>query len=323
MEPSAPTPSAGNSPFLPDAVYRFAGHEMVIRSNSRTVLDYLMSLYDRFHVGERSAGSRKWDEHAPDAFVMTVIDRTSSSGEVCIEDRFGSAVLRCGSLSCFDAGDEESPEPSYSPLAYVQRSLLYRISLLAKDRLFIHGGALSFEGGAVVLPGASGTGKTTLCLKLVTQGFQLLSDEIVCVRPSHRIVEPFPRTVRFDESTRRLLDIPEEGLRRDHDAGRESVHWLLNPADTSPPGYGEPAKLRCVVFLQGLGDTPRLDSISPATALFALLKLSIRPPADPAAAIFGAASLLDGISCYNLVAGNLAETAALVSATVGRSAGRA
>ena len=50
---------------------------------------------------------------------------------------------------------------------------------LQREICSIHGSALSFNNGCVIISGSSGSGKSTTALSLVKQGFRYLSDDIV------------------------------------------------------------------------------------------------------------------------------------------------
>jgi hypothetical protein len=66
-------------------------------------------------------------------------------------------------------------------LAPVLRALEWQVSLLvaeqARDRIFVHAGVVEWKGKALVVPGRSFSGKTTLIAQLVRSGCAYLSDE--------------------------------------------------------------------------------------------------------------------------------------------------
>lgn len=295
--------------FEPDERYRFLGHDITIRSESRLVLDYIRSLYGRFRIDATRRGPGGDDHSDSPATVITFTGSPERVGELRVEDMFGARTLGGADQRCADDHGTSPGESSLPPVIYVQLPLLNTVAALAEDFLIAHGASLSCDAGAVIVPAPSGYGKTTLCLELMRQGARILSDEAACVQRSDRHVHPFPRTVRFDEETRRLTEIPKERLRQETiPLGRET-QWLLDPETVFPAGYGAASELRVALFLQGFGDSPRIEPISTVTAVFELARLTIRPPGDPATALVSLAPLLNGIPCYNLVAGDLKQTA--------------
>jgi hypothetical protein len=68
------------------------------------------------------------------------------------------------------------------------------------DLLWLHAGAVSRDGRAVLIAGPGGSGKSTLATLLVDRGFRYLGDDVVALDPSTGEVHPFPASplVRTD-----------------------------------------------------------------------------------------------------------------------------
>ena len=62
-----------------------------------------------------------------------------------------------------------------------------------KDGMALHAAALSKNGKGVILPGASGRGKTTLSTWLATKGYNYLTDEYVFIRENTNLIQAFSR----------------------------------------------------------------------------------------------------------------------------------
>jgi hypothetical protein len=73
----------------------------------------------------------------------------------------------------------------------LQRSLRMAIALHAPHHVFLHAGAVVHEDRAIVIPGTSFSGKTTLVAALVRAGAVYLSDEFAPL-DEHGLVHPFP-----------------------------------------------------------------------------------------------------------------------------------
>jgi len=73
----------------------------------------------------------------------------------------------------------------------------------AVDRVFVHAGVVGWKGKAIVIPGNSFSGKTTLVYELVRRGGEYFSDEYG-VFDADGLVHPFPRRLA-------VRSRPEEG----------------------------------------------------------------------------------------------------------------
>jgi hypothetical protein len=82
-----------------------------------------------------------------------------------------------------------------SPLAAipcVQRALDEAMVRFQAVVAVVHGGVVAHAGRAIILPGATGAGKSTLVAELVRQGAPYLSDEYALIDADGR-VHPYPR----------------------------------------------------------------------------------------------------------------------------------
>jgi hypothetical protein len=84
-------------------------------------------------------------------------------------------------------------EPILDELA---RDLMAHIANYAPDRVFMHAGVVGWLGRALVLPGASFAGKTTLVAELVRTGAAYYSDEYA-VLDEHGRVYPYARDLQM------------------------------------------------------------------------------------------------------------------------------
>jgi len=88
---------------------------------------------------------------------------------------------------------------------------LTQLACSSRHRTVLHAAAVSRRGGAVVLPGARGAGKSTLAAALVHAGWDLLSDELAGVDLQRDLVHPFPRPVALCQESLAQLP-PLEGV---------------------------------------------------------------------------------------------------------------
>lgn len=94
--------------------------------------------------------------------------------------------------------DDEACETTVAD-DYVLSYLLWEVTRLmfehSGDRVHLHGAALAYDGRALVLPGESHAGKSTLAGWLTHCGWEYLTDEAALVDPRALTVEPFWRPI--------------------------------------------------------------------------------------------------------------------------------
>jgi hypothetical protein len=88
-------------------------------------------------------------------------------------------------------------------LEALESHLQLYVAEMACDRVFVHAGAVGWRGKAIVIPGRSNTGKTTLVAELVRAGAAYYSDEYAVLDMRGRVY-PFarPLAIRSDDGSR-------------------------------------------------------------------------------------------------------------------------
>jgi hypothetical protein len=140
----------------------------------------------------------------------------------------------------------------------------HTVAVLSPQRVFIHAGVVGWDGGAIVIPGASYSGKTTLVAELVRRGARYYSDEYAAI-DRHGRVHPFAKPLSIRGHGERT---PEElggvGGRRPLPVSaivrapyREGAHWrpreqsaaqgALTLLSNALPARGEPARTMSAV----------------------------------------------------------------------------
>jgi hypothetical protein len=82
------------------------------------------------------------------------------------------------------------------------RDLMTHVSNFCPDRVFVHAGVVGCKGRALLLPGTSFAGKTTLTAALVRAGAAYYSDEFAVV-DGMGWVHPYPRDLQIREPGKR------------------------------------------------------------------------------------------------------------------------
>jgi hypothetical protein len=118
-------------------------------------------------------------------------------------------------------------------LLYVNRDLLARTEILdevldcfesdvdlyiaanSRERLFVHAGAVGWKGHTVLIPGRSGSGKTSLVAEFLRCGADYYSDDWAVI-DSHGLLHPYDRklSIRIPNSGRNRIDPAQLGAKR-------------------------------------------------------------------------------------------------------------
>ena len=107
----------------------------------------------------------------------------------------------------------------------LESDLCTEVALRAHDRIFLHAGVVTVRGRAILLPGRSMCGKSTLVRALVEAGATYYSDEYAVI-DRHGRVHPYPRrlSIRVPAGEGRPLRLQPEKLGR---VGSRSVPVTL------------------------------------------------------------------------------------------------
>jgi hypothetical protein len=183
---------------------------------------------------------------------------------------------------------------------------------VSTGRFQLHGAALVTPSGreSVLVLGASGTGKTTLTLALMTRGFLPLADDLVVIAPDTLMPALFPRAFHVDASTRTLI------------GSLSAVSPLRD--DGLPSGHAVPARWATASAPVGAlvfptvhpGEKSSADALSIPEAAAALLPFSATLDESPGLALSMTARLTARARCYRLRSGDLSAAAAEVLSLV-------
>lgn len=139
------------------------------------------------------------------------------------------------------------------------------VAQCSTETQFFHGAVVGTERGAIVLPGGSGAGKTTLTRALLDQGCRYFSDEYCVVSPDGMITA-YPRPIRL--------------------ARHEQPSYRPERAAAS----GEPIVPATLAFVSydGQASHGQLDELTPGEAAIEILRWSFGVRRDPARALAAA-----------------------------------
>ncbi len=174
------------------------------------------------------------------------------------------------------------------------------IALNAPDYVFVHAGVVGVENLAIVLPGKSFAGKTTLVAALVREGAEYWSDEYA-VLDADGLVHPYPKplSVRNDE----------------HVAEERTVESLGGCAGDRPLPVG---LIALTHYKRGAVWVPR--PCSPGEGAIRLLGHTVPARERPAQALEAVRAAATGAIVLDGERGEADETAAALISALGSSA---
>jgi HprK-related kinase A len=183
--------------------------------------------------------------------------------------------------------------------------------------LLLHAGAVARNGCGVIMPGPSGSGKSSLTLALLQRGFRYYSDEIAVVDPATGWLHPFPKPVSIKD--RHIFN----GLAQHQDlwfgpeANEDRGVWYLHPEDLTGGKIGEPSPTSYIVFPKYHPDyQPRLRHLPFGEALKELVHNSINLSRSGNEGFRLLAGLVREAHCFTLESNDLTTSVALVNGLV-------
>ena len=190
------------------------------------------------------------------------------------------------------------------------------------DFLLIHAGAVRAPGGqGVVLPGASGAGKTTLVGGLVSAGFDYLSDEAAAIDPVGRRLYPYPKALTVKRQLAELFpDVRVPAVRSGWVDGQ--VH--LRPEDIRPDSLGSPCEVGVIITPRYVeGAQTEVVPMSRAESAVELGRNALNLSLYGSRALPALADVVRGARGYRLVSGDLNQAVAAVTRLVRSRTGKA
>ena len=177
-----------------------------------------------------------------------------------------------------------------------------RLAIERAPGLLLHAGAVSRDGRAVLFPGESGTGKSTMTAACVQRGLDYVTDEMVALEIDSLAVAGFARPIMLTgwAATRLGLDVPGIG-------GKLSVTPELLGGATVPGTV----RAAHVVSLRHGGAATSLEPMTAGETLTALLRASFNHYRHGERAWSAAAELASSVQGWRL---DFAELAPAVDA---------
>ncbi len=184
----------------------------------------------------------------------------------------------------------------------------------ARDFVFVHSGAVSRDGDALLLPAHMDAGKSSLTLALLTRGWDYLSDELGAIDPITTNAFPFPKLISIDPETLDMFPGLEGRL---EDRAGLSAHLpdrYVRPSDVDA-ALAAAAPARWLVFpTPDFSGDPRLTPLPSAEATRRLAENSMNLYRYADRGIVLLTRVAAGAEAFELSGGSPAERADLLTA---------
>jgi hypothetical protein len=178
----------------------------------------------------------------------------------------------------------------------LRQYLMVHVANHAPDRVFVHAGVVGWRGYAILLPGPSFAGKTTLVAELVRAGATYYSDEYA-VLDADGLVHPYARDLQMREPGRleqRAMPI-------------EALNGIggLGPLPVGNVFFAE--------YMQGAHWQPQ--SLSPGLAALEMMRHAIPVQRTPARVMATLSCTMSDAKAWRSMRGEARETAEMILGT--------
>jgi hypothetical protein len=175
----------------------------------------------------------------------------------------------------------------------------------AREVLALHAGAVAWRGAGVVLPGTTGSGKTTLVTGLIKAGFSYLSDEAALIEPQTGWLHPFPKSLTLRPESLRLLPELTEKLAPEL-AWTTRLRYHLSADAVRADALGGPCIVRYVITpTYTPGSQVRLVPVSRAQTLVDLSRNAFNLHLFGRVGVAVLADVVRGAECFHMQVGDL------------------
>ncbi len=218
--------------------------------------------------------------------------------------------IRSQVVFSFDGHVPFKPLPKEQSFAMFEWGLNWCIANHAHQYLIVHAAVVEKEGRAIIFPGSPGSGKSTLCAGLVSQGWRLLSDEMALLSLEDGLITPVPRPVSLKNQSIDIVKSLSDQIyvgESVYDTSKGTVAHMKVPSQDIEMSV-ERATAHAVVFPKyQAGSKTLLTPLSKGYTHLYLAENSFNYSVLGETAFHALTRMIDTCACYNFTYQHLPE----------------
>lgn len=276
--------------------YKPLGIKLTVKSDIKALRDSFKALYRAFPT----KGPWLQDRNG---LTFSALERPNGSGDK------SPFVISEGDRPVHNTTDEEEL------LLYLEWLINGAVINRLGEFYQIHAGVVGKNGKGLLLPGPSESGKTTLLIGLLKNGFRYLSDEVALIDPETLRVLPFPRNLHVPKVNAKFLSLssfPGPGSWPKIQERKFQIEIRMPAAQA-----GDPMGVTHVIFPSySSSRKPKLTPISRGMAVLEMVKSSLNFMHYGKVGVDTLIRLLAKAECFILTSNDLKQTVDLISAQI-------
>jgi hypothetical protein len=265
-------------------LYSIAGRVLSIATLDGWSAEAVANLLDAWYIVPLADDAKSADasirisfDIAPPEYPSNLTTFEISDGGMCHTDGTSSYLKFGSSLVIIDASNDVSvwiahPDESNPPVVAQILSQAFSAALRRCGLFEFHSGAAvpPNESSALLIAGASGSGKSTITSQLATAGWSYLSDDTLLLRQSGPSIEAAALRKFFALTATTIAALPAAGPANANGKSKER----FSPQELFPSHPIETAKPTAIVFpIITHESESRLQPLSPAETMSRLIRL--------------------------------------------------
>lgn len=277
--------------------YEFLGLSVVVRSTSPQFASDVRRLLRSFYVASASG--------APSDLMMSFVVAPPSKNQLVRSYHFVyNAHVRIGRTADY-----------WQLFRFLEIQLIKFLGDQVTQAYLIHAGAVGNDEGGILLPGPSGSGKSSLTLGLVERGYSYFSDDLTAIDPPSGDLHPFPKPFSIKDTSifPKLAYSADIWYGGEKKSGKEEQVWYLAADDLTSTARSGPVPVRYIIFPTYKPKAkPDIRAIEPNEAAQRLLDNSANFHRFGPKGLRLVARLVQNAKSFDLISGKLEHSLDLV-----------
>lgn len=216
--------------------------------------------------------------------------------------------------------------PPYTPLPermapiMFEQALNWCVATRTFTHLILHAAVVAKDGRAVIVPGQSGQGKSTLCAALVARGWRHVSDEFALMDPASLAITAHPRPISLKNQSLAVVAAWAPELRQSpaYEGTPKGTIGYIRPSRAAIEAAAEPVAPVAVVFPRYDGSaSPVLQPMGKAAAFIALTACSVNYREFGRAGFEAISRLVEDVPAFGAAYPDTASAVALLEQVAG------